>query len=261
MQSRRVKIMEESYFTFHESGFRRLIRRGLNFSVILFRKVGIPTRPLGPPDWVATPHSTKWAREPSFASAYEIAVHEVGVDYRIPWRIHLLTWASAQTANLVGDIVELGTGRGFSMTAIAHYLDFRNIFNRSIWCFDVFLHHVESGLGDATHAMAYASSLDDVTPTLTRWDSVKLVRGDVRDSLNESAPEQISLLHVDLNDPDIESWAIRLLWPRVVQGGLMILDDYANFGMERSRSIIFELSRELGFEILTLPSGQGLVMK
>lgn len=147
------------------------------------------------------------------------------------------------------------------MTAIAHNLNFRNIFNRTIWCFDVFLHHVESGLGDATHAMAYASSVGDVTHTLTRWGSVILVRGDVRESLNDSAPKQISPLHVDLNDPDTESWAIRLLWPRVVQGGLMILDDYANFGMERSRSIIFELSHELDFEILTLPSGQGLVMK
>lgn len=253
--------MEEKYFTFHESSLRRWIRRGLNLSVLFRQKLRIPTRPLGPPDWVATPHSTEWAREPSFAAAYEAAVREVGDDYRIPWRINLLAWGSAQTANLVGDIVELGTGRGFSMTAITHYLDFRGSSSRNIWCFDVFLHHAESGLGDAVHATAYASGLGDITPTLRHWDSVKLVRGDVRHTLHEFAPEQISLLHVDLNDPDTESWAIRLLWPRIVQGGLVILDDYANFGMEKSRSIIFGLSRELGFEILTLPSGQGLVMK
>ena len=43
------------------------------------------------------------------------------------WRLHTLTWAASQAANLRGDFVECGVFRGFMSAAVAEYLDFGRI--------------------------------------------------------------------------------------------------------------------------------------
>ena len=69
------------------------------------------------------------------------------------------------------------------------------------------------------------------------------------------------LLHVDLNDAHAEGLAIRYLYERVVSGGIIVLDDYANLGLEDQYAECNEVFKELGRPILTTPSGQGIVVK
>lgn len=230
-------------------------------SSLALRRALSSHRPLAPPDWLTTPHSTTWARDPDFSAAYRYSVVGVGEDYRIPWRIQTLTWAASQTERLRGGIVELGTGRGFSMAAVKTFMDLRGMPARGVWCFDTFVPQRVSGLGDERHAFAYAHDYERVASIFNKWPDVVLVEGDVRETLRSRCPELISLLHIDLNDPSVEVWALREVWGRLEEGAIVVLDDYANMGMEQSAFLMDEVSRELDFPILSLPSGQGLFIK
>jgi len=261
MASRQIWIKDPRYFQHHEFSSTRFFRRLRNLFRFVVRRVLKSKRPLGPPDWISTPHATDWSRSPAFSDAYQRAVDAVGADYRIPWRIQTLTWAAAQTSQLSGAIVELGTGRGFSMAAVRRFSELRGLQPRDIYCFDVFEDFSSSGKGMSRHSFAYASRLEEAAYTFRFWDDVHLICGDVYDTLLENAPESISLLHVDLNDAQAEAWALQSIWPRISTGGIVVLDDFANLGMESTRIRLSNLSHEIGFEILSLPSGQGLVIR
>lgn len=261
MFGRTLGVEDPNYFRDFESKLLRGIRRGLFAVSLSLRWVFRSSRPVAPPDWIDTPHSTSWARDPDFATAYRYSVQRIGEDFRIPWRVQTLTWAVSQTNWLRGGIVELGTGRGFSMAAVRAFMDARSMSGRGIWCFDAFLPNSVSDLGDQRHSFAYAQDVGLVSLVFNQWPDVRLVEGDVRDTLDAHCPDKISLLHIDLNDPQVESWALRTLWDRLELGAVVVLDDFANLGMEQSERAMNEVSRDLGFSILSLPSGQGLFIR
>ena len=254
-------LLSEDYFAAHESWVFRVIRRSALLWRLILRRVRLSRRPTGPPDWVTTSHSTNWARSEEFRRCYGSAVRLVGFDYRIPWRAQTLVWAASQARHLNGDFVELGTGRGFMMACVATYRDANFVNIPRIWCFDVFQKARTSGFGDPRHDFAYANSVREAQGVLGGFRSIELVEGDIRETLKDNGPDQIALLHLDLNDGDLESWAVKLIWDRLITGAVIVLDDYANRGMAQSESALLAAFHELGHEILSLPSGQGLVVK
>jgi O-methyltransferase len=61
-------------------------------------------------------------------------------------------------------------------------------------------------------------------------------------------------------EPEIE--AVRRLWPQMTAGAVVLLDDYGGGPAYRPQKQAFDaLARELGFHILALPTGQGLIVK
>lgn len=257
----RNRLLTERYFRDHETVLARTCRRSISLLSYLVRRLGFSHRPLGPPDWIQTPHSTEWAFQEPFRSSYDSAIRRVGEDYRIPWRVQTLVWGASIAVRLPGDFVELGTGRGFSMIAVADSIKTVQGEGKTIWCYDTFVKPSESGLGRGEFENVYASSVEAVEKSFHALRGIHFVVGDVRETLLENVPEEISFLHVDLNDPSTESWAIKLLWRRVVVGGLIILDDFANRGMDETNRVIRQTFHELDSEVLSLPSGQGLVIK
>ena len=65
-----------------------------------------------------------------------------------------------------------------------------------------------------------------------------------------------------MNNAQAEIGTVEILWDRVIRGGLILLDDYA-YGpefLEQKRSWdAFAQSKKI--PILTLPTGQGLIIK
>ena len=55
--------------------------------------------------------------------------------------------------------------------------------------------------------------------------------------------------------------AIRYFWPKLAAGAPVVLDDYAFKGHDLQKQAIDQLGNELGFEVLSLPTGQGLIIK
>jgi hypothetical protein len=61
-------------------------------------------------------------------------------------------------------------------------------------------------------------------------------------------------------EPEIE--AVRRLWPQMTAGAVVLLDDYGGGPAYRPQKQAFDtLAREMGFHILALPTGQGLIVK
>ena len=58
-----------------------------------------------------------------------------------------------------------------------------------------------------------------------------------------------------------EAAALRYFWPSIVEGGIVLCDDYAYFGCDAQGAALDDAAKELGIEILALPTGQGLIIK
>ena len=55
--------------------------------------------------------------------------------------------------------------------------------------------------------------------------------------------------------------ALRHFWPRLVPGGVVLMDDYAYMGFDEQGAAFDAWARETGIPILALPTGQGLIIK
>lgn len=211
-------------------------------------------------DGITTAHSDRFRRTPRFLKAYARAVQAGGWDYNIPYRVHQALWCANLALKVEGDFVELGTGRGFIMSAI---LETFGLSGRRVHLFDTFLPNVPNrqGLQVGEASPVYATSYEDVARNFAEWPNVILHQGDVFETLPAAKLDKVAFLHVDMNHPDPEIFGIRHVWPLMPKGAVLLLDDYAYIGFEPQHQALDQLAEELGFDVLSTPTGQGIVIK
>jgi hypothetical protein len=89
-----------------------------------------------------------------------------------------------------------------------------------------------------------------------------VVKGRVPASFETTELTKVAYLSIDMNNATAEIAAIDYLWNHLVFGAIIVLDDYAygsEFLGQKSAWDKFAVSK--GFEVLTLPTGQGLIIK
>jgi hypothetical protein len=205
-----------------------------------------------------------------FQRAYQRGVLAAGKDLKIPLRVHQAIWCAQNALNVEGDFVELGTGRGFIFSAIMEYLvlEHKKI-DKKIYLFDTFLPvkpDPVSGkqiVGKSYNmANAYSDDVESVKTNFSQWSNVNVIQGELpriaEDYLNLNP--KISFLHVDLNHFKAEIETLKKMWPYLVVGSIILLDDYANKGREEQWHAHQAFFQTHGLPILTLASGQGLVI-
>ncbi len=222
-------------------------------------------RPAGTVDGITTIHNDSFIDTPRFKNAYARAVVAGGFDYGIPYRVHQALWCSRIAQKLEGDFVELGTGRGFMMSAVlADYTNWASS-NRSLHLFDTFSSSFTGKDGvqssDDEPSPFYARSVDEVRSNFSEWSRVVLHQGDLFETLPKGRLGKVAFLHVDLNYYKPEVFGIRTIWPLIPKGGVILLDDYAYNGYEQQYAAINELAEELHFDVLSTPTGQGIIIK
>lgn len=216
-------------------------------------------------DGIASRHNDGFRHDPRFRGAYDRAVLAAGWDYGIPYRIHQALWCARQARKVDGDFVELGTGRGFIMSAVlTDYPDW-NSDSRSLHLFDTFKSTWvdEQGIQrpDGPISPFYAKSIDNVKINFSEWSRVHIHQGDVFDTLPKFDATSIALLHIDMNFHEPEVYGLRMLWDRIPRGGVVLLDDYAGETHERQYDAMNELAKDIGFDILSTLTGQGIIIK
>jgi hypothetical protein len=212
-------------------------------------------------DGLRTVHNHTFAQAPEFQRAYQRAARAAGWDYQIYWRVHVILWAAGLADPLPGAFVECGTGRGFMASAICQHLGWDQ---RPFYLFDTFepgMIRSDGAERDPTPSPYYASGPDGVRENFREWPGVRLVIGTVPESLALVEIGSVAFLHIDMNDPVPESAALRYFWPKLTPGAVIVLDDYAFAGFEASHRSADRVAADLGFSILSLPTGQGLVVK
>jgi len=100
-----------------------------------------------------------------------------------------------------------------------------------------------------------------VSDRFARFVNVILVRGDLPEALDGVGVERIGFLHVDLNSPRAEAAVLERLFDRVVAGGVIVFDDYGWKMFRKQKEAEDDFMRRRRYEILELPTGQGLVVK
>jgi hypothetical protein len=215
-------------------------------------------------DGLATIHNCDFVADPRFVRAYRRAL-ERQPGTAIRWRAHVVQWAGAHAATLRGDFVECGVNRAFLSTALMAYIDFDRLgAERRFYLFDTFSGLVPEQVRPEEHAAfrnPYTDCFEQVRDAFRESPNVILVRGVVPDSLRTVAIEQVAYLSIDMNCVAPEVAALEFFWPRLVPGAVVILDDYGFSGHESQKRGADEFAARVGAPILTMPTGQGLMLK
>lgn len=191
--------------------------------------------------------------DPDFVRAMQPYADDKMLLARI-WRVYTLCWAAKSCLHLPGDYVDLGAYDGHTVDVIRRYVRYRG--TKRWWLYDAFDHH-PSGKDKAHHGPQLA---DEVRALFADDDCVTVVRGMLPAELSAS-PNQIAFMQVDLNSAQAEIACLEMLWPRVVSGGIIVLDDYGASDYRASYDTQKSFFEAQGHVVLECPTSQGIVVK
>ena len=201
-------------------------------------------------------------KDPDFIKA-EQAGYGTGSWSNIHWRVHTILWAAYHCSHLEGDFVECGTYKGGYVRAIIEYLDFEKL-DKSFYLLDTFKGLVQELMTEEEKKLrrkVYEDCYEEVVERFKPYKNVKLIKGIIPDTLPLVQVDKIAFMSIDMNNakPEIES--MKYFWPKIVKGGMVVLDDYGFRGYEPQYRAHNEWAKSNGVKILTLPTGQGLIVK
>lgn len=169
-----------------------------------------------------------------------------------------------------GDIVECGVWKGGSMLAIAETLTKANDINRELYLYDTF----EGMSAPSEHDVAFTdqkaeqlltadedkeknlvwaySTLATVKKTMALSvypeNKIHFIKGKVEDTIPAHLPGKISLLRLDTDWYESTKHELIHLFPKLVKGGVLIIDDYGFW--KGARKAVDEYFGENNIQIL-----------
>jgi len=165
--------------------------------------------------------------------------------------------------NITGDFVECGVAAGAQIMAMS-LANINKGGNRTIWAFDSFegipmageFDDVQVGIGEIQHdkfapleerlvsSGITVHSLENVQENFRRYnlplDNVKFVKGWFQHTVPVNTVEEISILRLDGDLYESTLVCLQHLYPKVVTGGAVIIDDYALTGCRLAVEHYFE---------------------
>lgn len=173
------------------------------------------------------------------------------------WRTYVLCWAAKNGLRLEGDFVECACYKGDSARVVCDYLKFSKC-DKKYYLYDLFEHELSM---DHHHMLEHSGDLyQKVKRRFVDHKNVVVTQGAVPEILHQVAPEKISFLHLDLNGAAAEIGALELLFDKIVPGGILVLDDYGWLAYREQKEAEDIFFAERGYQVLELPTGQGLVI-
>lgn len=154
-------------------------------------------------------------------------------------------------SGLPGAIVECGVWRGGSMMAVAMTLLDMGETDRNLFLFDTYTGMTTPGVADVSRSGVKATEkfqrratgsdssdwclagMDDVRENMLKTgypiNRVHLIQGKVEDTLPGQAPSAIAILRLDTDWYASTKHEMEHLYPRLAEGGLLIIDDYGDW--------------------------------
>jgi hypothetical protein len=167
-------------------------------------------------------------------------------------------------AGIAGDFAECGVWRGGSAMMMALAAHLFGDASRRIWLYDTFAgmtapspRDVETMTGRSAADILAASPRDEGSPfwgiaprriveanlarTFHPPEAWKIVEGDVLETLPAQAPQALAILRLDTDWYESIGHTLRTLYPRLVRGGVLIVDDYGYWsGAREAVDLYFE---------------------
>ena len=147
--------------------------------------------------------------------------------------------------NIGGDYVETGVFRGGSSMSMASVLKHYDKL-QTLWMYDTFEGMPEPNkdevklCGNKSALQIYKDrsgdwcrcSLDTVNKNMAKhigYPYVRYIKGMVEDTLPKHKPNKIALLRLDTDFYESTAVSLEYLYPRLVSGGYILIDDYGAF--------------------------------
>jgi hypothetical protein len=144
---------------------------------------------------------------------------------------------------------------------IIEYLNFQTL-DKRFFLLDTYSGFPAGSEAASANRHLYSDCYADVVRTFAPYPNAIVVRGVVPHSLSAIDSERIAYLSIDMNSAEPEVAAVESLWGRMAPGAVVLLDDYAGGPAYYHQKRAFDaLAKKLGFQILSLPTGQGLIIK
>jgi hypothetical protein len=180
----------------------------------------------------------------------------------------VVCWAAAHAARLPGDFVECGVNTGIFSLAAAYYVDFNRL-DKSFYLFDTFSGIPDDQITDKERTfgrhLENAANFDECFDVANRnfaiYPRARLIRGRVPDTLSTVTIPKVCYLSLDMNVAAPEIAAIEFFWDKLVPGAPVILDDYGWAPYRVQKEAMDDFAARNRVHILTLPTGQGLLLK
>ncbi len=223
-------------------------------------------------DGLATRHNADFIFDPKFTDAYQAGTQNGNPETHVEWRVHVALWCASHAIKLQGDFVECGVHTGILSGAIAQWLDFAAHPSKRFYLFDTWNGIPEEQISPAERLRGVArmnrkyQDGDEVYATVARkfskYNNIIITRGMVPDTLGVIGSDRsVAFISIDMNVVQAEMEAIGLLWPCLLEGGIVLIDDYgwsAHIEQKKAWDAFAEL---VGHTILQLPTGQGIILK
>jgi len=199
--------------------------------------------------------------------------HWIGGTPDIRWRIHVCIWAAECCLRLDGDFAEFGVSTGLLSTMILRNTEFDKS-GKKFFLFDTF-EGIPEDMASETELRAvrkmnrnmYAGNPENVNiidfckRQFGPHSGAVLVPGLLPGSIDDVEFDTLSYVSIDLNITSAEIETIEKIWDRITPGGMIILDDYGHHGHEEQNSAWNEFAGRVGRRLLSLPTGQGVLMR
>lgn len=166
------------------------------------------------------------------------------------WSLHQ-SLSYIKENNIEGDIVETGVFKGANLVLINNFLNQFNL-NKKIYAYDTYEGQPEpsnldfdykgtSMIEKFSHLKkkninSVYCSLENVKNNIKKYSDndlkkIVFIKGKVENTLNDenNIPSQISLLRLDTDFHDSIKKSLEILYPRLIEGGVLIIDDYGHF--------------------------------
>jgi O-methyltransferase len=185
----------------------------------------------------------------------------------------MLEWSLERTKEKA-DVAECGCWKGQSTFEMASLLDNRG-FSGEFDVFDAFeggLSHLtphdvnERGALSSSEAArqshVFVSREEEVSKLLTPFSFVRLFKGWIPDRFNEISDKRFFFVHIDVDLFEPTRDSLNFFFPRLVDGGVIVLDDYGYSQFPGAKQAVDELlhAHDVTF-FCALPTGGAFLIK
>jgi predicted O-methyltransferase YrrM len=199
-----------------------------------------------------------------------------------PERIYTLTRAVEYIVGhaVPGAFVECGTWKGGASMAMARSLKRLGVTDRDLYLFDLFADNwplpTERDVHNGQKALDLVNAGYQVpTEMLYTLDDVKrnmglagyaearthYVMGSVMDTVPDRSPEQIALLRLDTDFYESTLHELVHLYPRLVSGGVIIIDDYGDWEGSRAATDEYLAKHNIPLCLIRVDVGARMAVK
>lgn len=181
-------------------------------------------------------------------------------------RLYTLWQAAGALESDEPAVAEVGAYKGGSAKLIAEALRFHGRVNRFYVCDTFEGHTVVDPALDGHHEVGHQfgkTSAEKVAAYLGAYENVRVLKGDIQETSATLAAERaFGFLHIDVDVYPITKFCLEFFGPRMVRGGVMIVDDYGLVTCEGAKVAVDEFVRaNRHFRTLHMLTAQAVLVR